>query len=121
MEQDFIQLILFFRTRDFFDFLPLNNTDKVPSRFTDDIRDRQEKSLDTLAPLHPNQPYDMHDIINKIVRSSLLPTFFLTLLAVAGHHNCWSVVSGTGFALSLSASSPLNPLFFGLGSFQLTL
>jgi len=55
------------KTRDFFDFLPLNNTDKVPSRFTDDIRDRQEKSLDTLAPLHPNQPYDMHDIINKIV------------------------------------------------------
>lgn len=52
--------------RRFFDFLPLNNRDKPPSRpFFDDPK-RIELSLDTLAPENPNVPYDMKELIIKI-------------------------------------------------------
>jgi len=58
------------KTREFFDFLPSNNQDKPPVRYTDDARDRIENSLETIAPLHPNQPYDMKEVILKIVDDS---------------------------------------------------
>jgi propionyl-CoA carboxylase beta chain len=53
--------------RDFFDFLPENNRTGVPERPTDDPWDRIEHSLDTLIPPSANQPYDMHELIAKIV------------------------------------------------------
>ncbi len=53
--------------REFFDFLPLNNTDNPPVRPTDDSRCRTEKSLDTLVPTDPNQPYDIKELIYKTV------------------------------------------------------
>ncbi|MDE0521898.1 MAG: acyl-CoA carboxylase subunit beta [Boseongicola sp.] len=52
--------------RRFFDFLPLNNRDKVPSRPFFDDPARVEESLDTLAPENPNQPYDMKELIFKV-------------------------------------------------------
>ncbi len=49
------------------DFLPANNREPVPHLPTkDDIR-RQEPSLDTLVPDNPNKPYDMKELILKIV------------------------------------------------------
>ncbi len=53
--------------RDFFDYLPENNRSNVPERPTADQWDRQIPSLDTIIPDSANQPYDMHEIINKIV------------------------------------------------------
>ncbi len=48
------------------DFLPLNNREKAPVRpFFDDVA-REEASLDTLIPENPNQPYNMHELIEKI-------------------------------------------------------
>jgi propionyl-CoA carboxylase beta chain len=55
------------KTREFFDFLPLNNQDTAPRKFTNDTRMREEPSLETVAPLHPNHPYDMKEVINKVV------------------------------------------------------
>ncbi|MEN3952945.1 acyl-CoA carboxylase subunit beta [Iodidimonas sp. SYSU 1G8] len=55
------------QTRRFFDFLPLNNREKPPVRETYDRADRVEMSLDTLIPDNPNKPYDMHELISKIV------------------------------------------------------
>ncbi|MCP4316936.1 MAG: acyl-CoA carboxylase subunit beta [Hyphomicrobiales bacterium] len=52
--------------RRMFDFLPLSNREKPPVRQTPDAPDRIEKSLDTLVPDNPNQPYDMHEVIVKI-------------------------------------------------------
>ncbi|KQM63367.1 methylmalonyl-CoA carboxyltransferase [Sphingomonas sp. Leaf17] len=53
--------------RDFIDFLPASNRDGVPERPTADDWDRQEDSLDTLIPASANQPYDMHELIRKVV------------------------------------------------------
>ncbi len=53
--------------RDFFDYLPLSNREEVPERPSADPWDRHEMSLDTLIPANANQPYDMHEVIRKIV------------------------------------------------------
>jgi propionyl-CoA carboxylase beta chain len=54
-------------TRDFFDLLPLSNREQVPVRPTNDPWDRIEDSLDTLIPDSANKPYDMHELIRKVV------------------------------------------------------
>ena len=53
--------------RDFIDFLPLSNRSGVPVRTSDDPWDRIEESLDTLIPASANQPYDMHELIRKVL------------------------------------------------------
>ncbi|MBC9073337.1 acyl-CoA carboxylase subunit beta [Thauera sp. CAU 1555] len=53
--------------RRFIDFLPLSNREKPPVRPTADPADRMDESLDTLVPSNPNQPYDMKELITKVV------------------------------------------------------
>ncbi|MEI4487016.1 acyl-CoA carboxylase subunit beta [Frigidibacter sp. MR17.14] len=53
--------------RRLFDFLPLNNREKAPVRPFFDDPARIEESLDTLIPDNPNQPYDMKELIQKVV------------------------------------------------------
>ena len=53
--------------RRFIDFLPLSNREKAPVRPTSDLADRMDESLDTLVPSNPNQPYDMKELIAKVV------------------------------------------------------
>ena len=53
--------------RRFIDFLPLNNREKPPVRPTADTMERPEISLDTLIPSNPNKPYDMKELIEKVV------------------------------------------------------
>ncbi len=53
--------------RRLFNYLPLNNREKPPKRYTTDTADRLEKSLDTLVPDNPNKPYDMKELIGKVV------------------------------------------------------
>jgi propionyl-CoA carboxylase beta chain len=55
------------KLRELFDYLPLSNREKPPRRETWDCRSRQDKSLDTLVPLDPNQPYDIKHAISSIV------------------------------------------------------
>ncbi len=52
--------------RRLFDFLPLSNEAELPLLETNDPADRIEMSLDTIVPENPNQPYDMHEVIQKI-------------------------------------------------------
>ena len=49
------------------DFLPLSNRTGVPERPTFDARDRVEPSLDTLVPENANMPYDMGELVLKMV------------------------------------------------------
>jgi propionyl-CoA carboxylase beta chain len=49
------------------DFLPSNNLSGVPELPTRDPADRTEVSLDTLIPANPNQPYDIKELITKVV------------------------------------------------------
>ncbi|QQS11791.1 MAG: acyl-CoA carboxylase subunit beta [Rhodospirillales bacterium] len=53
--------------RRFYDFLPLNNREKAPSRPTRDDPFRDDFSLDTLVPDNPNKPYDIKELIHKVV------------------------------------------------------
>ena len=55
------------QTRRLFDFLPLSNREKPPVRPSFDEPDRVEMSLDTVVPSNPNKPYDMHEVIEKVV------------------------------------------------------
>ena len=49
------------------DFLPASNTDPVPSWPCLDDPDRHDASLDTLVPPNPNRPYDIGELIAKVV------------------------------------------------------
>jgi propionyl-CoA carboxylase beta chain len=48
-------------------FLPSNNRDEAPRRPTNDPWDRMDESLDSLVPEDPSQPYDMKEVIHRIV------------------------------------------------------
>ncbi|MGZ8998284.1 MAG: acyl-CoA carboxylase subunit beta, partial [Allosphingosinicella sp.] len=54
-------------TRDFFDFLPLSNRHPQPERPCNDPWDRNDESLDTLIPDSAAKPYDMHELIRKVI------------------------------------------------------
>src|SRR5271165_4967571 len=49
------------------DFLPANNETGVPAWPCHDDIEREEKSLDTLVPNNPNRPYDIRELILKVV------------------------------------------------------
>jgi propionyl-CoA carboxylase beta chain len=53
--------------RRFFNYLPLNNREKPAVRESGDPANREEYSLDTLIPDNPNKPYDMKELIVKVV------------------------------------------------------
>lgn len=55
------------QVRRLFDFLPLSNRAEVPVRPSVDPIDRNDDSLDTLIPDNPNKPYDMLELIEKVV------------------------------------------------------
>ncbi len=63
-ENDFETLA---QMRRLIDFLPGSNRDKPPSRPSFDDVAREEPSLDRLIPDNPNKPYDMLELIEKVV------------------------------------------------------
>ena len=48
-------------------FLPSNNLDSPPVRPTADPLDRRDEELLDVVPDSPNKPYDMHDVIRRVV------------------------------------------------------
>lgn len=53
--------------RELISFLPSNNMEDAPIvQSTDDIH-REAEELQELIPADPNKPYDMHELINKVV------------------------------------------------------
>jgi propionyl-CoA carboxylase beta chain len=54
-------------TRRLFNYLPLSNREKAPVRPSSDPADRPDGSLNTLVPANANQPYDMKELILKMV------------------------------------------------------
>ena len=55
------------QARRFVDFLPASNRETPPVRPTADDPARLEPSLDSLVPTNPNKPYDMAELIEKVV------------------------------------------------------
>ncbi|HEV2075913.1 MAG TPA: acyl-CoA carboxylase subunit beta [Thermoleophilaceae bacterium] len=48
-------------------FLPQNNLDTPPRVDTGDDPDRMDEELDRIVPAEPNKPYDMREVIHRIV------------------------------------------------------
>jgi propionyl-CoA carboxylase beta chain len=55
------------QTRRLINFLPLSNKEQPPLIPTFDEADRVDVSLNTLVPENPNQPYDILELIEKIL------------------------------------------------------
>ncbi|MEN3930996.1 acyl-CoA carboxylase subunit beta [Microvirga sp. W0021] len=60
-----IEMLL--QMRRFMDFLPQNNIDGTPEWPSYDDPNRMDMSLDTLIPENPNMPYDIKELILKVV------------------------------------------------------
>jgi propionyl-CoA carboxylase beta chain len=54
-------------TRRILGFMPQNNLSDPPLVPTQDPFDRRDPELDRIVPDDPQKPYDMHDVINRIV------------------------------------------------------
>jgi propionyl-CoA carboxylase beta chain len=90
-------------TRRLFTFLPLNNREKPPVIPTEDPADRAEPSLDTLVPDNPNRPYDIKELLLKVVDESdffeLMPDHARNIVTGFGHL--------AGHAVGFVANQPL--------------
>jgi propionyl-CoA carboxylase beta chain len=53
--------------RELFSYLPQNNRDDAPVRASSDPIDRVDAALDTVVPAESNLPYDIKDIIHRVV------------------------------------------------------
>ena len=53
--------------RELLSFLPSNNLDDAPRKATTDDPGRADAALDTIVPTESNQPYDMVDVISRVV------------------------------------------------------
>jgi propionyl-CoA carboxylase beta chain len=53
--------------RELLGYLPSNNLEEAPRAASADPADREDEALDRLVPESPNQPYDMHDLIQAVV------------------------------------------------------
>lgn len=53
--------------RQLFQYVPANNLAEPPRGTSSDARDRRDEALLDIIPDNPNKPYDMHDVIRRIV------------------------------------------------------
>jgi len=56
-----------FTIRELLSFMPSNNAEDPPFRPTNDDINRREAALDSIVPENPNRPYDMREIITRVV------------------------------------------------------
>ncbi len=53
--------------RELLSFIPSNNLEDAPIKTTIDSDERADESLQEIVPADPNKPYDMHEIIQKVI------------------------------------------------------
>jgi propionyl-CoA carboxylase beta chain len=53
--------------RELMAYLPQNNREDPPRRATSDPIDRMDAALDSIVPAESNQPYDIKDVIHRVV------------------------------------------------------
>jgi propionyl-CoA carboxylase beta chain len=56
--------------RDLMSYLPSSNADRAPFRPTADDPERADSELQTLVPDSPNLPYDMHEVVTRLLDDS---------------------------------------------------
>ncbi len=55
------------KIRDLFRYIPQNNLGDPPRGAGTDARERRDEALLDIVPDHPNKPYDMHDVIARVI------------------------------------------------------
>ncbi len=88
--------------RELFRYIPSNNLDDAPRGEGKDPRDRRDESLLTVVPDNPNKPYDMHDVIGKIVDDA---EFYEVQAAHAANIICGFAHLG-GYSVGIVANQP---------------
>jgi propionyl-CoA carboxylase beta chain len=53
--------------RELFSFMPSNNLEDAPRKDCTDPIDRADEALDTIVPVESNKPYDIKDVITRVV------------------------------------------------------
>ena len=89
--------------RRFINYLPANNRTPPPHRPTPDTGDRLEPSLDTLVPDSPTKPYDMKELILKIVDD----TDFFEIQPEHAKNIIVGLARMEGFPVGIVANQPL--------------
>jgi acetyl-CoA carboxylase carboxyltransferase component len=56
-----------YQIRKLVSYLPQNNMEDPPFVLTEDPPDREDETLDTIVPDNPNKPYNMKDVIQRVV------------------------------------------------------
>jgi len=82
-------------------YLPSNNLDDPPIRTCVDPADRRDEELLDVVPDEPTKPYDMHDVIRRVVDDG---DFFEVHGTSRG--TCWSLRAPRGTAVGVVANQP---------------
>jgi propionyl-CoA carboxylase beta chain len=88
--------------RDLFHYIPSNNLDEPPRGRGTDRRDRRDEALLDVVPDNPNKPYDMHDVVRRVVDDD---TFYEVQPRFAANIVCGFAHLG-GFSVGIVANQP---------------
>ena len=81
--------------RELLSFLPQNNMDEARKQPCADETNREDASLDTIVPADPNVPYDMKDIIERVIDNGyffeVMPNFAKNIIIGFARFNGQSV------------------------------
>ncbi|HEU4565769.1 MAG TPA: acyl-CoA carboxylase subunit beta [Gemmatimonadaceae bacterium] len=88
--------------RELFRFIPSNNLADPPRGSARDPRDRRDEALLTVVPDNPNVPYDMHDVIRRVVDDG---EFYEVQRDYAANIICGFAHLG-GFSVGIVANQP---------------
>ena len=88
--------------RELLGFLPQNNMEDTPYLASSDDPLRADAALDSIVPVDANRPYDMKEIINRVVDDGL---FFETQQDFAANIICGYARLG-GFSVGIVANQP---------------
>jgi propionyl-CoA carboxylase beta chain len=88
--------------RDLFQYIPSNNVDEPPRGRGTDPRDRRDEALLDVVPDNPNKPYDMHEVIRRLVDDG---TFYEVQPKFAANIICGFAHLG-GFSVGIVANQP---------------
>ena len=88
--------------RDLLQYIPSNNLDEPPRGRATDPRDRRDEALLDIVPENPNKPYDMHEVIRRIVDDG---TFYEVQKEFAQNILCGYAHLG-GYSVGIVANQP---------------
>ena len=88
--------------RDLMRFIPSNNLDEPPRGAGTDPRDRRDEALLDVVPDNPNKPYDMHEVIRRLVDDG---EFYEVHREFAGNILCGFAHLGA-FSVGIVANQP---------------